>query len=88
MFAATVAATIAFAAGAALGLDSPPETIFLGEAAVMLIGAACGAVAALALVTLCAAALGRPWQGMALRVAGSWIAAIAALVLALRWKVG
>jgi hypothetical protein len=54
----------------------------------MLIGAACGAVAALALVTLCAAALGRRWQRMAQRVAGSWIAAIAALVLALRWKGG
>ena len=38
---ATVAATIAFAAGATLGLDSPLETIFLGEVAVMLIGTAC-----------------------------------------------
>jgi urease accessory protein len=83
--AATIAATIAFAVGAALGLDSPPETIFLGEAVAMLIGTACGAVAALALVTLFAAALAPLWQGMALRVAGSWIAAIAALVLALRW---
>jgi urease accessory protein len=80
-----LAAAIAVAAGAALGLDSPPETIFLGEAVLTLIGTACGAVAALALATMFAAGLGRLWQGMALRVAGSWIAAIAALVLALRW---
>jgi hypothetical protein len=60
-FAATAAAMIAFAAGATLGLDSPPEIIFLGEAAVMLIGTACGAVAALTLVTLCAAR----WGGLA-----------------------
>jgi hypothetical protein len=38
-FAATVAPTIAFTAGATLGLDSPPETISLGEVAVLLIGA-------------------------------------------------
>jgi len=83
--AATIAATIAFAVGAALGLDSPPETVFLGEAVATLIGTACGAVAALTLVTMFAAALARPWQGIVLRVAGSWIAAIAALVLALRF---
>jgi urease accessory protein len=80
-----LAATIALAVGAALGLDSPPETIFLGEAEAMLIGTACGAVAALPLSTVFVAAMARLWQGMALRVAGSWIAAIAALVLALRW---
>lgn len=80
-----LAAAIALAVGAALGLDSPPETIFLGEAVATLIGTACGAVAALALATMLAAALARLWQGMALRVAGSWIAAIAALVLALRF---
>jgi urease accessory protein len=80
-----LAATIALATGAALGLDSPPETIFLGEAVATLIGTACGAVAAEALSAVFVSAMARLWQGMALRVAGSWIAAIAALVLALRF---
>jgi urease accessory protein len=73
--------------GAVLGLLalSPPETISLREAVLMLIGTACSAIAALAVMAAAAAALARPWQGIAPRVAGSWVAAIAILVLALRW---
>jgi urease accessory protein len=82
---AAIAAPVALASGVALGLDSPPDAIRLDEAAAALIGTACGGIAALALIALAAFALARLWHGIVLRVAGSWIAAIAILVLALRW---
>jgi urease accessory protein len=76
---------VALMSGIALGLDSPPEAINLAEAVATLIGIACGAVVALALMASFAIRIGRPWQGVALRVAGSWIAAIAILALVVRW---
>ena len=76
-------APLALIIGSAVGLDSPPETISMHEAALMLAGTFCGGIAALALIAAAAAALAR--LAIALRVAGSWIAAIAILVLALRW---
>jgi urease accessory protein len=82
---ARLAAPLALVAGVAFGLDSPPQTISLRDAVLMLIGTACGGVAALAVLAFAASAVARVWQGIALRVAGSWIAAIAILVLALRW---
>jgi hypothetical protein len=82
-----LAAPFGAVSGLALGLDSPPESIFLGEAVAMLIGTACGGVAALGLCALTASAAARLWQGIVLRVAGSWVAATAILVLALRWVV-
>ncbi len=82
---ARVAAPAALLSGFAIGLDSPPESILLREAVLMLIGTACGAIAALAAFTLVARAIAHLWQGIAVRVAGLWIAAIAILVLALRW---
>jgi hypothetical protein len=78
-------APVALTSGIALGLDSPPEAIRLGEAVAMLIGTACGGIAALAVIALLASTMARRWQGIALRVAGSWIAAIAILALAVRW---
>jgi urease accessory protein len=71
--------------GGALGLDSPPQSISLSEAVAMLIGTACGALAALTIIAFVASRMARVWKGIALRVAGSWVAAIAILVLALRW---
>jgi hypothetical protein len=78
-------APLALLAGVALGLDSPPDAIRLDEAAAMLIGTACGGVAALALMTPAASAIACWRQAIALRVAGSWIAAIAIMALAVRW---
>jgi urease accessory protein len=78
---------IALISGIALGLDSPPETILLQAAVAMLIGTACGAIGALAAIAFVAFVMARWRQGIVLRVAGSWIAAIAILVLALRWAV-
>jgi len=82
---ASFAAPAALVSGAALGLDSPPDAILLHEAVLTLIGTACGGIAALTVIGAAASALSRPWHGIATRVAGSWIAAIAILVLALRW---
>jgi urease accessory protein len=82
---AWLAAPLALVSGATVGLDSPPETISLREAVLMLIGTACGGIAALAVIAALASAAAGRWQGVVPRVAGSWIAAIAILVLALRW---
>jgi urease accessory protein len=76
---------LAAAAGAAIGLDSPPEVISLRTATVMLIGTGLGGVIFLALIVEGASALTRDWQRIGMRVVGSWIAASAILVLALRF---
>ncbi len=80
-----LAGPIALIAGIASGLDSPPDAIRLSEAVASLIGTACGGVAALSLLALAATATTRWRHGIALRVAGSWIAATAILALAVRW---
>jgi urease accessory protein len=80
------AAPAAFIIGCAIGLDSPPEAISLREAVLMLIGTGCGAIVGLALMTAAAALIRAAGWSIALRVAGSWLAAIAVLVLALRWR--
>jgi urease accessory protein len=69
--------------GAALALDSPPETTSLEEANLMLLGTGVGALSALGAVAGGALHLTRPWQRLGVRIAGSWIAASAILVLAL-----
>jgi len=80
-----LAALLAFIVGVATGLDSSPEAILLREAILGLIGTACGGIAAMAAMVTLSAVLGRIWRGIGLRVVGSWTAAIAILVLALRW---
>jgi hypothetical protein len=80
-----LAAPVALVSGVALGLDSPPDSVKLGEAVAMLIGTACGAIAALMVIAFLAFPMARRWQGIGLRVAGSWIAAISILSLAVRW---
>jgi urease accessory protein len=81
----SLAVPVALVSGIALGLDSPPQSILLGEAVAMLIGTACGGIGTLAMIAFVASAIARLWRGILLRVAGSWIAATAILVLALRW---
>jgi urease accessory protein len=81
----SLAVPAALVSGIALGLDSPPESILLGEAIAMLIGTACGGIGALAMIAFLVSGIARWRQGILLRVAGSWIAAIAIMVLALRW---
>jgi hypothetical protein len=82
---------LAAVAGMALGLDSPPEAISIAVATTMLIGTALGASLALALVVAGASYVGaQKWAAprIGMRVLGSWIAASALLVLALRFARG
>jgi hypothetical protein len=83
--AVALAAPLALLSGVAMGLDSPPDAIRLDEAVATLIGTACGGLAALALMTPAASAIACWRHAIALRVAGSWIAAIAIMALAVRW---
>jgi hypothetical protein len=79
---------LAAVTGAALGLDSPPQAISLAEATVTLIGLGIGACCMLAIVVIAARSLRRDWQRIGMRIVGSWIAASAILVLALRYARG
>src|SRR6185295_19681707 len=75
---------LAFATGAALALNSPPQAITIPSAIAAQFGTGIAAVAALACVTVIATKAERPWQRIGVRTVGSWIAASAILVLALR----
>jgi hypothetical protein len=75
---------LAFATGAALALDAPPQAIGIAAAIASQIGTCIAAGAVLVLVVSIAARADRPWQRIGLRVVGSWIAASAILALALR----
>ncbi len=70
--------------GFAVALDSPPDVISVREANLMLIGTGLGATVLLIAVTEASLRLARQWQRIAVRTCGSWIAASAILVLALR----
>jgi urease accessory protein len=74
--------------GVALGLDSPPTTIAIAAAVAMLIGTGIGAGLAVAIVAAGTSYLTRAWQQIGVRILGSWIAASAILVLALRFVRG
>jgi urease accessory protein len=76
-------AALAAIGGAAIGLDSPPDTTSIPDAINMLIGTAIGAWLGLALAIVLASRARRDWQRVALRVIGSWLAASAILALAL-----
>ncbi len=75
---------LAFAAGAALALNSPPQALTIPAAVATQLGTGVAAVATLALVTLIAMHADRPWQRIGVRIFASWITASAILVLALR----
>jgi urease accessory protein len=83
-----LAAFVAALAGLALGLDSPPQAITLADATTALIGTWLAAVLAFVCVVVIAARLMPGWQRIGLRIVGSWIAASAILVLALRFERG
>ena len=78
-----IALVLAAGAGLCLGLDSAPEGIAEGERWLALLGTATGGVLLMSYVGGVAAVLVRPWQRIVLRVAGSWTAAGAGIVLAL-----
>lgn len=76
---------VAFAAIVAFALqfNSVPATISVSETFLTLAGAALAALAELALVASAAAHATKIWQVLAIQIVGSWIAAIALLLLAL-----
>ena len=75
---------MAFATGSALALNAPPHEITIANAVASQVGLALAAIVVLALVTAIAMLARRPWQRIGVRILGSWIAASAILVLALR----
>jgi len=77
-------ALLAAAVGLSLALDSPPEAITLREANLALVGTALGAAIVLLVLVQGTSRLRRDWQRIGARIVGSWIAASAILVLALR----
>jgi urease accessory protein len=79
-----LAAPLVAVAGAALELDSVPDEISMQATMLALVGTAMGALLALVVVAAISADRTRQWQRIGVRVLGSWIAASAILVLALR----
>jgi urease accessory protein len=67
-----------------LALDSPPEVISVREANFMLIGTGFGATLLMIAAVEVAARLRGDWQRIGARIIGSWVAAAAILVLAVR----
>src|SRR5262245_7344314 len=78
------AAVLAAAAGIAIELDSVPQEISMTTAFLALTATVFSAVLAVLVVSALAASWHRHWQRIGMRVAGSWIAALAILNLALR----
>ena len=85
---ALVSVPLVATVGIALGLDSPPEAISIAAAVAMLIGTGIGGGLAVAVIAGGASYLTRPWQQIGVRILGSWTAASAILVLALRFVRG
>jgi urease accessory protein len=75
---------LAFLTGTALALNTPPQAIMTSIAVATQLGAAIAALAAFAVAAVVATKADQGWQRVALRIVGSWIAASAILVLALR----
>jgi hypothetical protein len=75
---------MAFATGSALPLNAPPHEITIANAVASQVGFAVAAIVIVALAMAIAMLARRPWQRIGVRVLGSWIAASAILVLALR----
>jgi urease accessory protein len=75
---------LAAAIGLSLALGSPPEALSLREANLALLGTAVGTVLLLLALLQGTARLHHHWQRIGARILGSWIAAIAILVLALQ----
>jgi hypothetical protein len=80
----SIGVLLAAVVGLALALDSPPEAISVRDANLALLGTATGAVLVLVALVQMTSRLTRAWQRIGARVLGSWIAACAILVLALR----
>jgi urease accessory protein len=78
------AALLSLGLGAAILFDSVPAVPTVRETVITLCGTALSSTALIAVAAFLSAALPAFWQRIGIRVAGSWIAASAILVLALR----
>jgi urease accessory protein len=79
-----VSTPLAVVAGAAIELDSVPQEISMAATFLALSGSAVAAFLIVMVLSDLTAYWRRDWQRIAVRIAGSWIAASAILVLALR----
>jgi urease accessory protein len=79
-----LAAGLSLGAGAALALNMPPQALTIPAAVGEQLGSAIAALATIGLVAFVATKATRSWQQIGVRILGSWIAASAILVLALR----
>ena len=79
-----VAIPLALAAGTAIVLDSVPQDISMLRSFLTLVGTAVACLVVVAIISTLAALARQDWQRIGLRIAGSWIAASAIMVLALR----
>ena len=75
-------AVVMAVAGVGIGFDSRPDTVQQREIWAVLSGTAVGGVLLLSYVGGLVVCLARPWQRIGVRVAGSWTAASAGIVLA------
>ena len=82
---AAIGAPLAIIVGAGIGLDSPPKAVSIQAANAALAGTALCAAIAVGLIAAVVARLPHGWPRIGVRVLGSWIAASAILVLALRF---
>jgi hypothetical protein len=74
---------LAFATGAALALNAPPQAVTVSAAVVGQLGTIFAALAVTSLIAFVASKAEDGWQRIGVRIVGSWIAASAILVLAL-----
>jgi hypothetical protein len=81
---ASVSGVLSCLTGAAIALNSPPQALTVPVAVASQFGSAAAALATLALAAFIAMKAERDWQRIGIRIIGSWIAASAILVLALR----
>jgi urease accessory protein len=75
---------LTFMTGTALALNTPPQAVTIPLAIAAQAGTGIAALAALGLVAFVATKAKDRWQQIGIRIVGSWIAASAILVLALR----
>lgn len=78
-------AILAAVTGFAIALDSPPQVISISEATLIQLGTCLAASIYLAAIIAIASSLKRDWHRIGMRIIGSWTAASAILVLALRF---
>jgi urease accessory protein len=79
-----VTAALALIVGILIALSAPPQALTIRAAMVEQVGSAVAALLTLAIIILIATKAVQPWQRIGVCVVGSWIAASAILVLALR----